>query len=43
MSSNLVEKIKKDGIVKVVNFLNKEELKQFQDIVGYYSAPKVQK
>ena len=43
MNSNLVEQIKKDGIVKVVNFLSKEELKQFQDIVGYYSAPKSSK
>tara|TARA_B100000945_G_scaffold293122_1_gene268831 strand:+ start:5344 stop:6150 length:807 start_codon:yes stop_codon:yes gene_type:complete len=35
-----IDKIKENGIVKINNFLSKEELKKFSNIITFYSAPK---
>ena len=43
MNSELINKIKTDGIIRLENFLNKEELSDLQKIVKFYSAPKSSK
>ena len=40
MNTEVFNKINEDGIVKIKNFLNKEELIQVRNIVKYYSVPK---
>ena len=43
MNSELINKIKTDGIIKLENFLNKEELSDLQKIVKFIQPLKVQK
>jgi hypothetical protein len=40
MLLDYAKKIKEDGIVKIDNFLNKEELESAKKIIKFYSAPK---
>jgi hypothetical protein len=43
MSNELIETVKKNGIVKIKNFLSDTELGELQTIIRYYSAPKSSK
>tara|TARA_B100000941_G_C28416768_1_gene506538 strand:+ start:172 stop:975 length:804 start_codon:yes stop_codon:yes gene_type:complete len=43
MNSELINKIKTDGIIRLENFLSKEELSDLKKIVKFYSAPKSSK
>ena len=41
MYTNLVSEIKDKGIVKIDNFLDKNEIDKISKIIKYYSAPKI--
>ena len=40
MNNQEINKIKRDGIIKIDNFLTFQETKQTSEMIKYYSVPK---